>query len=197
MNSLVLLAFVASLLVLNGCGGGLGQRSHTDRQTPTVVFRPADSDTILSCLAESQKMSRKEFKTAYTRAQSQQGVSREDADTLRWICLNLHPLAGNRQFKEGMATLSRYIENHPEAASGLQGLYQVLQRAEREKTARWAQSSKISDEKESLVSENRDLAERNAQLEQAAEQDRGRIDELQQQIEQLKNIENIIKNRER
>ena len=34
-------------------------------------------------------------------------------------------------------------------------------------------------------------------LEKAAEQDQVRIRELQQQIEQLKNIENIIKNRER
>ena len=34
-------------------------------------------------------------------------------------------------------------------------------------------------------------------LEQQAEQDQARIKELQQQIEQVKNIENIIKNRER
>ena len=41
------------------------------------------------------------------------------------------------------------------------------------------------------------LSERLALLEQQAEQDRVRIEELQKQIEQLKNIETIIKNRER
>jgi aspartyl-tRNA synthetase len=52
-------------------------------------------------------------------------------------------------------------------------------------------------EKEGLESENKDLTERNELLEQAAVQDRNRVNELQNQIEQLKNIENIIKNRER
>jgi hypothetical protein len=196
MHPLALLMILLSILVLGGCSGRFGQRSH-EQQTPHVVFRPADADTILSCLAESQRMTRKEYKGAFTGAQRQQTESRDDGTTLRWICLNLHPLASSKQVKEGMTTLSRYIKNHPETAAGLQGLYQLLQRVEREKTARLTQSNKSSDEKETLESENKELVERNGQLEQTVEQDRSRIGELERQIEQLKNIENIIKNRER
>ena len=74
---------------------------------------------------------------------------------------------------------------------------QLLQRIDQEKIGKRAQSNKHTDEREELESENKELLERIETLEKNAVQDQDRIKGLQQQIEQLKNIENIIKNRER
>jgi hypothetical protein len=120
-----------------------------------------------------------------------------DADTLHLICLSLHGSATYKQFKAGTETLAKYIKEHPDAAATLQGIHLLMQRIDKEKIGKWAQSNKNLDEKEGLEVENKELLERNEILEKAAEQNQVRIRELQQQIEQLKNIENIIKNRER
>lgn len=65
------------------------------------------------------------------------------------------------------------------------------------KIAKWSKSNKILDEKEGLEAGKQGAFERNEVLEKAAADDQVRIKELQKQIEQLKNIESIIKNRER
>jgi len=198
MKRFVLLVMMTvSVVLAQGCAGRYGKQPLPDQQTATVVFRPTDAEAVLSCVGAQRKMTRKEFKAAYAEAAERFAKSKGDADARNQICLSLHPYAGYKQFKEGMDQLSRYIQNHPDAAPGLQGIYLLIQRIDREKTIRWTQNNKTSDEKEGLESENKELVERNEQLEHAAEQEKGRINELQNQIEQLKNIENIIKNRER
>ena len=198
MKRFVLLVMMTvSVVLAQGWAGRYGKQPLPDQQTATVVFRPTDAEAVLSCVGAQRKMTRKEFKAAYAEAAERYVKSKGDADARNQICLSLHPYAGYKQFKEGMDQLSRYIQNHPDAAPGLQGIYLLMQRIDREKTIRWTQNNKTSDEKEGLESENKDLAERNELLEQAAAQDRNRVNELQNQIEQLKNIENIIKNRER
>ncbi len=95
-----------------------------------------------------------------------------------------------------METLKEYIELHPEERQSLQGLYLLVKRINQEKINRWSQRNRLTDEKETLEEENRELFEAATVLEKQIEQDGKRINELQKQIEQLKNIENIIKNRE-
>ena len=198
MKRFVLLVMMTvSVVLAQGCAGRYGKQPLPDQQTATVVFRPRTGEAGLSCVGAQGKMTRKESKAAYADAAERFAKSKGDADARNQICLSLHPYAGYKQFKEGMDQLSRYIQNHPDAAPGLQGIYLLMQRIDREKTIRWTQNNKTSDEKEGLESENKELAERNELLEQAAAQDRNRVNELQNQIEQLKNIENIIKNRER
>jgi hypothetical protein len=198
MKRFVLLVMMVVVVVMaQGCAGRYGKAGMPDRQTATVVFRPTDAEAVLSCLSEQRKMTRKEFKSAYDEAQNRYAKNKGDADARQLICLSLHPYAGNRQFKDGLDLLALYIQNHPDSAPGLQGIQLLMQRIDKEKAIRWAQNNKTSDEKEGLESENRELVERNEQLEHAAEQEKNRIGELQKQIEQLKNIENIIKNRER
>jgi uncharacterized protein HemX len=193
----LLVMMVVWVVFAQGCAGRYGKAAQPDRQTATVVFRPTDAEAVLSCLSDQRKMTRKEFKAAYAAAHERYAKNKADADARQLICLSLHPYAGNRQFKDGLDQLALYIQNHPDAAPGLQGIQLLMQRIDREKAIRWAQSNKTSDEKEGLESENKELVERNEQLEHAAEQEKNRIGELQKQIEQLKNIENIIKNRER
>jgi len=191
MNRICLIIVLLSGVLLNGCAG-----RESDQPKEKIVVQATDTDTTLSCLAENEKMSRKEFNSAYKTALVQAGRP-EGADIPRLVCLSLNQQASYRQFKEGMEALSRYIKTHPESAPSLRGLALLIQRIDREKIVKWTQSSKSMDEKEGLEAENRELLERNETLEKSATQDQARIKELQQQIEQLKNIESIIKNRER
>jgi hypothetical protein len=180
--------------MLFGCSQFNGRPSgHT---TATIVFRPSDCETILSCLNSRHKLSRKELKAATKTASQQYDQNPNASNTLELICLSLHPQAGFRQFRSGLKLLDQYIKDHPDTVSGLQGLRYLFQRLNQERAARWRQSMKTSDEKEILAIENKELTERNDRLEQTVEQDQTRIEELRQQIDQLKNIETIIKNRD-
>lgn len=189
-----LVVVVMSLMLVGGCSGTGKTVSGSPREVPVV--QATEADIILVCLNSNEKLSRKDFNAAYKTAKDE--VSRaENADKLRLVCLSLHQQASYRQFKEGLEVLSHYIKEHPAATPALQGLMTLMQRIDREKIVKWAQSSKRMDEKEGLEAENRELQERNEMLERSTAQDQARIKELQQQIEQLKNIESIIKNRER
>jgi hypothetical protein len=196
MKGLFLFLLVLSISLLSGCAEGFWRHNASDQSRATVVFYPTDANTILSCMTERRKMTHKEFGRAF-RAASKQAAKGERAASLRLICLSLHDYASYKQFKSGMKALAAYIKDYPDDAASLQGIYQLLQRVDKEKINKWNQGSKSSDEKEELESENTELQERNEILEQNADQDQVRIQELQKQIEQLKNIENIIKNRER
>ena len=196
MKGFCLFLVMLSGVLLSSCAGEFWARPVPDQSEKAVVSSPTDANSILSWLAEHQKMSHKEFKEAYKTALAQ-AAGGEDADVLRLICLSLHEYASYKQFKSGMEMLLNYIKDHPDDAASLQGIHVLLQRIDKEKIIKWAQSNKSLDEKEGLESENKDLLERNEVLEKSVAQDQVRIKELQKQIEQLKNIENIIKDRER
>jgi len=195
MNKIYLMIALLPVVLLSGCAGIFGEKE-ADHPKETVVERATDADAVLSCLAGNEKMSRKEFNRAYKTALA--NASRAgNADMPPLVCLSLHQRASYKQFKEGLEVLSRHIKAHPDSVPSLHGLVLLMQRIDRERIGKWVQSTKSMDEKEGLEGENRELLERNETLEKNASQDQARIKELQQQIEQLKNIENIIQNRER
>jgi hypothetical protein len=198
MKVYCLLLVMLSGLLLSSCAGDFWTRSSSDQSQKPVVSSPAGADTILSCLAEPehQELSRKDFRTVY-KTVSAQAAGGTDSDTLRLICLSFHDYASLKQLKSGRDTLANYIKTHPDDAASLQGLYALMQRIEKEVMIKWNQSNKKLDEKEGLEAENKELLERNEILGKGAAQDKERIRGLQEQIEQLKNIDKIIKNRER
>jgi predicted Zn-dependent protease len=189
-----LVVALAVCAVLSGCSQH--QSLSPEQQTATVLYRPADSETLLSCLDTEYRLTRNQLKAATQKAKEQYKQNPGKSATLRMICLSLHPQAGYRQFKSGITLLDGYIKQSSEAGSGLQGLRHLLQRLNQERVARWQQSVKTSDTTEALDIENRELLERNSRLEQTVEQEQARSEELRRQIDQLKNIETILKNRE-
>jgi len=164
-----------------------------------IKIQATATDAILACVNEEKKFSRKEFNGVYEVALA--GATRaENAQLSPLVCLSLYRQATYKQFKGGVEALARYVKAHPESTPSLRGLLLLLQRLDQEKIGKLAQSSKnldVKEEKEELESENRELLERIDSLEKHSIQDQARIKGLQQQIEQLKNIENIIKHRER
>jgi outer membrane murein-binding lipoprotein Lpp len=195
MNKVCLVIALLTGLLVSGCAGMFSGRDD-EQPKERLVVQVSDADTILMCLASQEKLSRKEFAGMYKTAVAD-AARGERADMLRVVCLSLHRYASYKQFKDGKEMLAQYLQKHPESTSSLQGLLLLIQRIDREKIVKKVESNKIIDEKEGLETENRDLMERNETLERNTSQDQERIKELQQQIEQLKNIESIIKKRER
>jgi hypothetical protein len=196
MRNLYIVIVLLCGLLMSGCAEGYGKKSAPDQPKEKIVVQATDTETILSCLAGNQRLSHREFNNAYKTAFANAARDEND-EILHLICLSLHQHASYKQFKEGMDALAVYIKGHPESVSGLQGILMLMQQIDREKIAKWAQSNKILDEREGLEAENKELLERNEVLEKNVANDQTRIKELQKQIEQLKNIESIIKNRER
>jgi hypothetical protein len=177
------------LLLLSGCAS-IGPQGSADSAAPapTIVFEPTDSSYLLACVNELQGLKRKDFNHYYKAAikNLDQG---NDRDTLKFICLSLHPRASYSQFVRGRKTLGRYIAEHPDAEGDMQGLETLISRLDRSMQSRSSGRKKLQEERDELEA-------RVASQQLEISQDKGRIQELQRQIDQLKNIENIIKNRE-
>ena len=195
MKVMVWLVMALATLAVLGLGG-CANKGDSGRNQAKVACPPTDSGRILTCLSERQQLTRQQFKEAYKVASTRPAGGDAEA-TLELVCLSLHRYAGYRQFKSGVESLARYLETRPEDGPRLQGIHDLMLRIEREKTSKKVAGARILDEKEELEVGNRELQERNEVLEKGSAADQARIRELQQQIEELKNIETIIKTRER
>ena len=147
-------------------------------------------------------LDRKEFDAKFKLAE--EGLKqRRNLDQLHFICLSINEKADYKQFKHGMKVLDQYFEDYPESGDDMQGFRFLVDRLDEEILNRWsAWKSLLNDKKElnvevaslearieSLLNDKKELNVEVASLE-------ARIEELIKQIEQLKNIENIIKSRE-
>lgn len=180
---------VVVLLSVGGCVQ-VGQQNKTPASAvgPTVVFEPSDSSYLLACVNELQGLKRKDLKRYYSEAASRLSKG-NDQDTLQFVCLSLHPKADHKQFQQGEKLLRTFIAEHPDASDDMQGLLVLYKRL-----GRAMANSKTGQKK--ILAERDELAKEVETLQQQFKRDQGRIQELQSQIDQLKNIENIIKNRE-
>ena len=185
MNKYLLLVL---FLFVSGCvQGGYGDGSGGG-VVPTVVFEPSGSSSLLSCVSELQNLTRKEV-INYTREVAENLDLGDEENQIKYICLSLTPKADYKQFKKGKKALTRYLEQHPDATSDMQGLLVLVKQLDRALLGSFSGRNKIQAERDRL-------AAKLETLELAATQDQVKIQELQRQVDQLKNIENIIKNRE-
>ena len=187
---------LCSAFVMAGCVAMQRHAGELDNLLePTVVFHATDGSSILSCLNDIGTLSRREFNRYFRKAETRFRDG-DDDDKLRFICLSLNNRASYRQFKEGVALLKQYIKEHPESRGELSGLMSLIHRLDKARVARWSSRKKMLEEKEELEAEVASLQARVEALLREHDQDMVKIQELRNQIEQLKNIENIIKNRE-
>jgi hypothetical protein len=138
-------------------------------------FAP-NTNYILSCLHEKQHMSQEEFSTNFKIAEKRLSHG-SDSDKLHFICLSMHEKASYSQFYQGTKILEQYLDEHPSSSEDIYGI-QVLSACK------------------SLRSDKKELVGEIESLQKKSKSDQDLIVELQKQIEELKNIENIIKSRE-
>jgi hypothetical protein len=196
MNKIVKrnILLVVCVLLLGGCVGSGPYNSDSvnlpepDDTDSVNLPEPDDTDYLLSCLNDMHDIGPEEFSANFQMAENtlQRG---NDPDKLRFICLSLHAKADYKQFKEGTKVLEQYIAEHPGSPESIQGFQILVNRLDKEMVTKWSAWK-------SLLEENDALKAKVESLRVKREQDQVFIEELQKQIEQLKNIENIIKSRE-
>ncbi len=182
------MTLVAGFL-LTGCTQVMNLKGSSIRHfDPTVVFRPAEAENILSCLQEKRGAKPEEVEK-YLKAASGKTYTNNDQDRLLYICLTLHQAATYKQFTDGMATLKQYIDTSPDNHPDLQGLLYILERFDQARISRWSARKTLGKEKKRMGADNEELRE-------LLKQANTKIDELNDQITKLKNIEKIISDRE-
>jgi len=175
---------ITFVLLLSGCSALNGHFSNNKNKNGQFS-QLSPSETILNCIQKEKDISRAEYNLMLQDTEELYAKQPNKQHTLKMICLNIHPLAGYSQFRKGIQQISDFLLAHPNDTSGLNGLENILDQLNRERVVRW-----------NLSIENQDLIEKNKQLQQKAAQDKNRLTELKKQIDQLKNIESIIKNRD-
>ncbi len=171
------------LLLLGGCTA-IGPTAVWEDGTllePLVVFPSFSNNYLMSCLSETESLDRKEF-TAQFEVAEQRLQSGHDMDALRFVCLSFNNLADYKQFKEGVRVLDKYFADHPNLGEDMYGVRVLVERIDEEILNRWSAWKSLLNDKKELTAEVESL--------------KVRVAEQQKQIEQLKNIEPILKSRE-
>ena len=199
MNNIVKIniLMLVCVLLLGGCAE-MGQSSlELVQPGPELVQPSSESGSlpephvttyVLSCLNEIQGIGPEEFAANFKMAEDGLQYGR-DLDTFRFICLSLDAQADYQQFKEGREVLELYIAEHPDSADDIQGFKILVDWLDEEMLNKWKAWKTLLEDKQKLTSEVEILQGK-------IKKDQVLIEELQKQIEQLKNIENIIKSRE-
>ncbi len=185
MKRTVLMGILVGLLV-SGCV--VETRQTTRRNQDNAGQTQCASAVVLSCLRDLKGIKTKAFRAEVNRAAETLATGADEA-RLRFICVSLHPRANYTQFRQGVDELKRYIDDHPDREREMAGLLGLVERLDQAKIKRWSV-------RKTLLRKNARLEDRLAEMERAHEEDQVRLQALRRQIEQLKNIENIIKNRE-
>lgn len=179
MNKYTLL-FVC-VVMSGGCAIKQQQQLPEVALEPIVVYQSLATNYLLSCLNDSKNIGRGAFDFNFEVAEKELQDGK-DTDTLRFICLSLNEKADHKQFKRGLEVLEQYIKEHPNAGEDILGFQVLADRLNQEILNRWSAWRTLLNDKKKLSAEVESLRLRN--------------EELQKQIEQLKNIDDIMKSRE-
>ncbi len=157
-------------LFMGGCVELLETPKLVQWSGPPILFQPMSAGTVLACLDEIDSLSPEEFKQFYDEALNivtQEG----DKNILPLVCLGLNPRASDKQFEKSIELIGKHTLTHPDDNQELQGLQSLLARLKEAKINKRLDSNKM----------RKILAKKK---------------NLEKQIEQLKNIEKIITNKE-
>jgi len=168
--------------LLNGCTAWkASERESRNLLEPLVAIPSFSSNYLMSCLNEMQTLEQKEFDTKFKLAGKDLQNGRK-MDKLYFICLSLTEKADYKQLKQGVNVLEQYLEDQSDSGEGMQGFHYLVNRLEKE-------IKNGSNVRETMTVEKKEL-------EKEIESLKVRLEEQNKQIEQLKNIENIIKSRD-
>ena len=183
-NVKINILLVVCVFLLGGCAE---LRQYISK--PVDLLEPNVTNYLLSCLNDIQDIGPEEFVDNFKMAEKglQRGRTR---DKLRFICVSLHAKADYKQFKQGTRAFEQYFVEHPNTKNNIhQGFKILLDRLDEEMMNNRSVLKSMDEDKKEFSAEVKSLQGRLVESQR-------RLVESQKQIEQLKNIENIIESRE-
>lgn len=170
----ILFLMVVFPVILSGCA-------------KIVSLRMGEAGYVLSCMNEMQGIRSDDFAARVRRAEEKLANGKA-LDQLHFVCLSLNEKADYRLVKKGGEVLDEYLEQHPGAREDMRGLSVLVKRLGGAEICSRSTRKKLIDEKNKLEKTVDSLTS-------SLEREQTRAQDLKSQIEQLKNIENIIKDR--
>ena len=180
INLIVLFIFV---MLIGGCAVSQSNFPGNKKQLSNQ-----ETIYILSCINELKNLGEKEFTTEFKKAEKSL-LNGSDQDKLRFICLSFHANAEYQEFQQGLEELQLYLAEHQYSSDSIEGLKILVERLDEEIAKKQSSWKSLHEEKKTYT---KDVA----YLQKRLKEEEVLIKELQQQIEQLKNIESIIQRRE-
>ena len=166
MKKYILTIFCGICIFLAGCQPGT--RVIFPGNIKNIVIKDISlSSQILSCVAERESMTSKQLHEQFIRANESFQIRGSDTDRFQLICLCLTWPDSPVTLNLGISLLSEYLSSNDSAGEDMQGLYWLL---------------KSFDQR---------LQEREIELKNAE----GKTNVLESQLQKLKNIEKILKER--
>jgi hypothetical protein len=166
MKKYILTIFCGFSIFLAGCQPGT-KVIFPGKIKNIVITDTSLSSQILSCVAEKEAMSTKQLHEQFIRANESFQISGSDTDRLQLICLCLAWPDSPVTLNLGISLLSEYLSSNDSADEDMQGLYWLLKSFEQRRQ------------------------EKETELKKAE----GRTNALESQLQKLKNIEKILKER--
>lgn len=166
MKKYIFTIFCSFCIFLAGCQPGA--RVIFPGNIKNIVIKDISlSSQILSCVAETEAMTSKQLHEQFIRANESFQVSGSDTDRSQLICLCIAWTDSPATLKLAISLLSEYLSNNDSADEDMQGLYWLLKSFEQR------------------------LKEKEIKLKNAE----SRTNALENQLQKLKNIEKILKER--
>ena len=178
----ILILVIFPILLSGGCVKfspfGIGSTGHLSDDS---------ADYLLSCLKDMPAMEKENFSAKFNMAEKrlQNGT---DHDRLDFICLSFNAEADDLQRRQGIEVLQSYIDDH-HASGNILGLKVLTERLNEAMVDKDKALQSLAMEKKRLTAEVQSLQKKLQEHETL-------VGKLQQQIEEIKNIEKIIKSRE-
>jgi hypothetical protein len=166
MKKYILTIFCGFCIFLAGCQPGA--RVIFPEGTKNIVIKDVSlSSQILSCMAEKEAMSSKQLHEQFIRENESFQISGSDADRFQLICLCLAWSDSPATLNLGISLLREYISSNDSTDEDMQGLYWLLK------------------------SFKQRLQEKEIELQNSET----RTNVLENQLQNLKNIEKILNDR--
>lgn len=166
MKKYIYIILCGFCILLAGCQPG-SQVIMPGSTKRIVIEDKSLSSQILSCVAETETMPSKKLYEQFIRANESFQINESDVNRFQLICLSLASSNSPATLTLGISLLNEYLSSNDSAGTDLRGLYLVLKSVEQK------------------------LQEQEFKLESAET----RTNELESQLEKLKNIEKILNER--
>lgn len=183
-------AILACLFLLSSCQqltSGHQQEKHLSQDI--VNSCPVTADAVLSCIASSQQLSAQGVNTEFDSIPGSMESKKDNNKLNRLLCLSLHRHASKEQLEKGKTLLKDILKKDHCQQQNLTGLLLIIQ-------GNIQLHKKYLNQNWKLHLENKEISSKKETIKQEFDQEaisyQRRIQDLEQQVQKLKEIESLL-----